>query len=474
MNKKTAILSIAFIAMVSTAFAQQNLLKKEYFDRGIHVGDTIIFCYDKSRNIEPTVCDGYYCDGFFYTNNRYDIKDKRKKHPILVYGGTSENEYTPSSTIANKKMVVLSISDGQIQYKITGGIHVRYKIILLLNTYDRDTIRFFESDYVLKKTKNPYDYINLCNIGSLSSEIIKPNLYVRVHGRDTLNYDYRILSIDNHRVEHRTIYDTWTEYVYFKKITIMDVAVSYKYRFSSNPHITLSYTRSDDSVCIKEVSYDKQYDHWWVNSNLSSGIYVYTDNDLASKELHEKSKIDSINTVILQGKRNAGDYHFELTKVEKPKNQNVRKGKIANSAIYEDNIISIKWNALEYDMRFDFMLKNMTNSTMKLLWDEAIIVNFDGFTERILHKGADIEALQKSQQPAIIPALAQLSDFFCSEKYYGGKRLMGGYGGYNNGGVNDGKEMRLMLPVQVGSTTYTYIFTFTLKWEWKYPELREQ
>ncbi len=124
-------------------------------------------------------------------------------------------------------------------------------------------------------------------------------------------------------------------------------------------------------------------------------------------------------------------------------------------------------------MRFDFMLKNMTNSTMKLLWDEAIIVNFDGFTERILHKGADIEALQKSQQPAIIPALAQLSDFFCSEKYYGGKRLMGGYGGYNNGGVNDGKEMRLMLPVQVGSTTYTYIFTFTLKWKWKYPELQQ-
>ncbi len=319
MNKKTAILSIAFIAMVSTAFAQQNLLKKEYFDRGIHVGDTIIFCYDKSRNIEPTVCDGYYCDGFFYTDNRYDIKDKRKKHPILVYGGTSENEYTPSSAIANKKMVVLSITEDQIKYKITGGIHVRYKIIFLLNTYDRDTIRFFESDYVLKKTKNPYDYINLCNIGSLSSEIIKPNLYVRVHGRDTLNYDYRILTINNHRAENRRIYDNWTEYVYFKKITIMDVAVSYKYRFSSNPYITLSYTRSDDSVCIKAVSYDKQYDHWWVNSNLSSGIYVYTGNDLASKELHEKSKIDSINTVILQGKKMQVIIILSLQKLKSPK-----------------------------------------------------------------------------------------------------------------------------------------------------------
>lgn len=462
--------------MTGSVFAQTNLLKREYFERQIQIGDTIILCYDKIRNIYPTMSidKSQYIDGLFYTHPKYDINDKRKKHPIFTYRGTLENEYTPSNAVADKKMVVLSIKDEQIRSNYSGGVTAEYTVIYLYNTIDEDTIMLLQNKSVLQKTK-PYDYIKFPQYQRiLSFDIMRPNLYTSRYG-DTSNYDLKILTVNSHRACKRIIYDTWTQNMYFKKITITDVSVLYKY-IKGGPQITITYKKNDGSISQNVINYYKQYDRFDIRGDWQgeSGIYMYSADDISSMEIREKNKIDSVNTVILQEKRNAGDYHFELTKVEKPRNQNVKKGRITNNAIYEDNIISIKWDAHEYYMRFDFMLKNMTNSTMRLLWDETIIVNFDGFTERVLHKGADIEALQKSQQPAIIPALAQLSDFFCSEKYFGDKRLKGGYGGYNNGGVNDGKEMRLMLPVQVGSTTYTYTFTFTLKWKWKYPELREQ
>ena len=201
--------------------------------------------------------------------------------------------------------------------------------------------------------------------------------------------------------------------------------------------------------------------------------FVYDDytSSNKSKITYSKEEIDIKEMEWLEKRKNTGYYVFDLTKVDKPQSQNVKKGTLTKNNIYEDNIISIKWN--EDYMQFYFNLKNMTVNTMKVIWDEALIVNFDGFTERVLHKGADIEALQKPQQPAIIPSLAQLADYYWSERYFGGKRLVAGYGGGNNGGINDGKQMRLILPVQVGNVTYTYSFTFTLKWQWSYPELRE-
>ena len=188
--------------------------------------------------------------------------------------------------------------------------------------------------------------------------------------------------------------------------------------------------------------------------------------------LYTKEGLDSYAEKHLQAARELGHYNINLVKVEKPSGRNVGKSTLTENGIYEDIVISIKWS--EDRQIFNFNLKNMTNSMMKVLWDEALIVNFDGFTERVLHKGADLDALKQSQQPSLIPSKAQLADYFWSERYYGGKRLVYGYGGTKYNEENNGKRMKLILPVQVGNITYSYTFIFEMKWEWALPELREQ
>ena len=249
------------------------------------------------------------------------------------------------------------------------------------------------------------------------------------------------------------------------RIVISEHGTPIRYREYTITNCTIYY----EGECWIPVKYTPHIIITYQDNNGNS--FSYDDyNERKSKSVYTKETIDAYEVKWRELRKEKGHYDFILTKVDKPKSQNVRKGTLTMKNIYEDNIISIKW--YEDIMRFNFNLKNMTSNTMKIIWDEALIINFDGFTERVLHKGADLEALQKSQQPSIIPSLAQIADFFWSERYYGGRRLIAGYGGGNNGGINDGKQMRLILPVQVGRTTYTYSFTLTLKWIWDYPELR--
>lgn len=198
----------------------------------------------------------------------------------------------------------------------------------------------------------------------------------------------------------------------------------------------------------------------------------YGDTITAHSLLYTKEGLDSYEEKHLQAAREMGHYNIKLVKAEKPAGRNVGKSTLTENGVYEDIIISIKWS--EDRQIFNFNLKNMTNSMMKVLWDEALIVNFDGFTERVLHKGADLDALKQSQQPSLIPSKAQLADYFWSERYYGGNRLVYGYGGTKYNEENDGKRMKIILPVQVGNITYSYTFIFEMKWEWTLPELREQ
>lgn len=198
----------------------------------------------------------------------------------------------------------------------------------------------------------------------------------------------------------------------------------------------------------------------------------YGDTITAHSLLYTKEGLDSYAEKHLQAAREMGHYNIKLVKAEKPAGRNVGKSALTENGVYEDVIISIKWN--EDRQIFNFQLKNMSNSMMKVIWDEALIVNFEGFTERVLHKGADLDALKQSQQPSLIPSKAQLADYFWSERYYGGNRLVYGYGGDKYNEENDGKRMKLILPVQVGNITYSYTFIFEMKWEWTLPELREQ
>ena len=456
---KTFALS-AMLIIAHWCSAQTNLIGKAITERKICVGDTIFIRFNEEVQITPLRTSEFkiykntpddlnsYIGGYLSKTPVYS-NEKRKKNPVYAYKGTYQSNYTSSSTIANNNMIVLEIKEKELGSKMPG----RCNDFTLLNSSNGDTI-ILRKPFIDKI--HLFDSICIENVSrELQNQFVGKKFFGCVYNNDTIQYNRKMTGAYQ-------AFNGWRFNTnYYREYTITDCrCITTWLEYSS--FIIINYKDSFGNMY--------EYTHY-PNSAYNKGVIWHTEKELDSIQDHTLFLMDSIQKAEQQKQLMSGSYHFELTKVEKPKSQNVKKGKLTDNNVYEDNLISIQWH--EDRMQFYFNLKNMTSNTMKLIWDDALIVNFDGFTERVLHKGADIEALQKPQQPAIIPSLAQLADYYCSECYYGGKRLLSGYGGNNNNGINDGKEMRLFVPVQVGTTTYTYSFTFTLKWKYSHPELRE-
>ena len=454
--KKVLSLSFSFVFFLAanSCFAQKNLIPRE-INRRVDVGDTIVFSFSRyydGKYVIPTYYKpdtkyedlDYYMQGYlqkqmlsFQINRRYKMVNYSYhcKFSDRLLG-------TPIDEVRNKPMVV--ISTRKFSNKFTHWDHGEYHEAVMENTYFGDTL-IYRRKYLDPSVSIP-DTVFCLNLDrTLRKALVGKAFYLRIN-KDLANELDRVLI---------------TEYgseSFYREYTVFDCKLFYK----------------GENWLPGDQTFSKPYIILWYQDKFGK-ITKYSDYETsAAKAEHAYSlqELDALELEWRNKRKEIGSYNFSLIKVDKPRNQNVKKGTLTSNNIFEDNIISIKWD--ESRQIFNFMLKNMTGNTMKLIWDEALIVNFDGFTERVIHKGADQDALQHSQQPSIIPSLAQLSDYFWSERYYGGKRLVSGYGGSKYNEQNDGKVMKLILPVQVGNIKYTYTFSFEMKWEWKYPELREQ
>jgi len=450
------LLLLALFANISLCVnAQKKLIPSDIKSYSLRIGDTIIFNYSDFNLERKAVTPNYYSYKTDYTNRDYylegylsnnyvSVKHRRKSYGGYVYHGyvhdfVSYHELsTPISDIDNKELVVINMRS--FRNNLSYYDHDLYYEISLLNTVFNDTLIFRCTEFNSHTTK--------------PKKVVVPKLE-RLLKKRLIGKEFYLAAQGNGKESNRVILsENGVEYRY-NKYTITNCTAYYEGDYwipnEKTPHIIIWY--QDDKG--KTYEFDD-----YETSEIDSRV-TYTESELNAQEKRW-----------LEKRKNTGQYSFSVVKVDKPKSQNVKKGKLTENNIYEDNIISIKWS--EDRQIFNFLLKNLTSSSMKVLWDEALIVNFDGFTERVLHKGSDPDALNQAQQPSIIPSLAQLSDYYWSERYYGGKRLIGGYGGTDYREEYDGKQMRLLLPVQVENAKYTYTFTFELKWEWSYPELREQ
>ena len=452
--KKTLLFLFAFVLASNFCFAQKNLIPSDV-KRRVDVGDTISFHFSNyydGKYVIPTYYKpetkyedlDYYMQG--YLQNKIQSFKVSRKINIVSYSyhckysdrllGTSIED------VNNKQLVVLGVRT--YSNKFTHWDHGQYHEAIMKNTYYGDTL-IYRRRYLDPSIAIP-DTIFCPNLErALKRALLGKTFYFRTDQSQPSKYD-------------RTIITDYGSESYYRKYTIVDCKLFFKGeswlpgdKMLSTPYIILWYQDKFGNI-TKYLDYE---------TSVARAEYAYTSSELDALEIKWRDK-----------RRELGSYNLTLIKVDKPKNQNVKKGTLTTNNIYEDNIISIKWD--ESRQIFNFMLKNMTGNTMKIIWDEAIIVNFNGFTERVIHKGANPDALKQAQQPSIIPSLAQLSDYYWSEKYYGGNQLVSGYGGSVYKEENDGKQMRLIMPIQVGNVKYTYTFTFEMKWEWRYPELREQ
>ncbi|NMB63250.1 MAG: hypothetical protein GYA16_00100 [Spirochaetes bacterium] len=146
-----------------------------------------------------------------------------------------------------------------------------------------------------------------------------------------------------------------------------------------------------------------------------------------------------------------------------------------NEAYYEDNIISIKFMVPPQTYNsIHFILTNKTENNMKLLWDEAVLIDIDGNTNRITHSTvirlSNLNELNKQQLPSIIASKSSLNRYiFCVDKIYldqDGRPHIGDIFPQepDNNTLRSlvGKDFKIILPLQIENDVYEYKFIFQI------------
>ncbi|MCF8363445.1 MAG: hypothetical protein K9G70_12575 [Prolixibacteraceae bacterium] len=177
-----------------------------------------------------------------------------------------------------------------------------------------------------------------------------------------------------------------------------------------------------------------------------------------------------------------GYYDMGLQEVERPENAEEQYGesKIVtleedgkSKISYEDELIKIVW--LPLTTQFSFNLKNKTDHSIKIIWDEAVYVNENGSSGRVMHAGVKYTDRNNPQPPTIVVKNANIDDIIVPTDniYY----VSGQYGGWrtkpllpNKANTEEelntltqnyiDKTVQVVLPIEIEDTVNEYIFKF--------------
>ncbi|MEA1972593.1 MAG: hypothetical protein U9N34_04775 [Candidatus Cloacimonadota bacterium] len=191
-------------------------------------------------------------------------------------------------------------------------------------------------------------------------------------------------------------------------------------------------------------------------------------------------------------------YQISLTEVERPEKAGNRYGpkkiytETSNNKykfVFEDDMIKILW--LIDSNQILFLLQNKTDFSIKIPWDEAAYVDEFGRTHRVMHSGVKYTDRDKVQPPSIIVRKGLIEDLVYPTDYVSwssGTHLYSGrwetkslllttesYYTYLGGkssalrefeeavNQNIGKQIQVLLPLDIEDVTHDYIFTFTVE-----------
>lgn len=209
--------------------------------------------------------------------------------------------------------------------------------------------------------------------------------------------------------------------------------------------------------------------------------YIFDEYHLRDSELPiTEEKYSQIVANRIAIRKSAGNYYYTLSKVVKPANKSIRYGKTEERAsdglfsqyFYEDNIMSIL--IMGGEKQFEFSLTNKMTNSIKIVWDEASLVDENNMVSKIIHKGIKYINAQNAQPATTIPGGASISELIAPTS-----RIEYSDGWYQQSIVssnksNDpnvvGKTIKILLPIEVNGVINEYVFCFTIGWNFKYPE----
>lgn len=193
-------------------------------------------------------------------------------------------------------------------------------------------------------------------------------------------------------------------------------------------------------------------------------------------EVVKKAELDKL--------RDSGQFKLVLSKVEKPKNPQIRYGKtttLTDKSVtkysYTDNLLTIV--LVDESVGIDFSLSNKSGNTIKIEWNEASFIDINNSASRVFHSGVKYIDRGASMPASVIPNGTTIDDVIMPTNltsYYSGdwssSSLIPNRRSYDEAKI--GKTVKILLPINVKGVINEYTFIFKVEWKWDYPELRNE
>lgn len=259
----------------------------------------------------------------------------------------------------------------------------------------------------------------------------------------------------------------------------------------SDPKVKFNYTIEDVVLNSKDLKYDEYPKPVVVLKNLNDNSLKEVSTLMIEPEelisnlssLKEGQTYLDLQKMVLANECFKtfllGNYVATLSKVEKPENSAIRYGE---TKIIEDEGVS-KFSYIDgcidilifaSSTQFNFIMKNVSENSIKVIWNEAVFVDSDGSTSKIMHVGTKYSQRESDQPATTIIKDAKIDDIACPTKNVRYSDILKEW-------VTDPlfptkpnlaiSPVRLMLPIQVKDVINEYIFIFEVKWVYNNPEL---
>ena len=174
----------------------------------------------------------------------------------------------------------------------------------------------------------------------------------------------------------------------------------------------------------------------------------------------------------------SGSYHSTLVKVEKPEKSSERYGNVKSIVdkgvtkySFEDDYIYL--TIFAGDSHFNFNINNKTQNSIKIVWDDAVFVDLNGSTSKVMHSGIKYNEREDPQVATTIISGASLDDIACPISNIRFEEIQKEwvtdpmYPKTISKGV---KQFRLMLPIQIKDVVNEYVFIFDVEYVYSHPE----
>jgi hypothetical protein len=232
----------------------------------------------------------------------------------------------------------------------------------------------------------------------------------------------------------------------------------------SNPLVRATYKVVDAEIRYDEHTGNSPQLIFTVENSISKEHFEY-DAKTCSKDCFKEDLSGNLIAVL---------YSVEKT----PSNLDDRGGKITRIDVngvtkyeYMDDFIDII--ILCEPSQFEFILKNVSQDTQKLIWNEGVFVDAYGNSSKIMHSGIRYSEREKDQSSSVIIRDAMITDVAIpiSNVRYDDKLLDDWVIDpiYKKDDIIYG-QIRLMLPIQIKDIINDYVFVFNLDYKFDHPD----